>query len=79
VLPAGARVRIVGCGHDGGTPIDPAVCARLRQARWTVTDQFTPGFGGPRHIDVYIGEETGPGFTDSPWYCTLAGAILHIE
>lgn len=79
VLPAGARFAITDCGRDeDGSSIDPAVCARLRQAQWTVTDQFTPGLGGPRHIDVYIGEETGPRFTDSPWYCTLSGATLRV-
>jgi hypothetical protein len=79
VLPVGTRFSIVNCGReDDGTSIDPTVCTRLRQARWTVTDQFTPGLGGPRHVDVYIGEETRPGFTESPWYCTLAGATLRI-
>src|SRR5439155_26605094 len=57
VLPAGTRLTIVDCGHDGDAPTDPIVCGRLRHPRWTVTDQFTPGFGGPRHVDVYIGEE----------------------
>jgi hypothetical protein len=48
VLPAGAGFTIVDCGREAdGSAIDAAVCARLRQARWTVTDQFTPGFGGP--------------------------------
>jgi len=79
VLPAGTRFTIVDCGRESdGASIPPAVCTRLRQASWTVSDQFTPGFGGPRHVDVYIGEETGPGFTDSPWYCTLTGATLRV-
>jgi hypothetical protein len=29
-------------------------------------------------IDAYIGEETGPGFTDGPWYTTLNGATLDL-
>jgi hypothetical protein len=79
VLAAGVRFTIADCGREpDGIPIDPAVRARLRQARWVVTDQFTPGFGGPRHVDVYLGEETGPGFTQSPWYCTLSGATIRI-
>jgi len=76
VLPAGSRFAIVDCGRAA---IHPTVCASLRHARWLVTDQFTPGFGGPRHVDVYIGEETAPDFTASPWYCTLAGATLRIS
>ena len=67
------------CGRESdGSAIDLAVCARLRQARWTVTDQFTPGFGGHHHLDLYLGEETGQGFTDGPWYCTLTDATLRI-
>jgi hypothetical protein len=77
VLPHGATFRIAGCGHtdDGAAP--PAeVCRALRRARWTVADEFTPGLGGSRHVDVYIGEETGPDFTGSAWYLTLTGASL---
>jgi len=75
VLSAGTRFTIIDCGRevDGGA-VAQAVCTPLRQARWMVTDQFTPGFGGPRHVDVYIGEETGPGFTEGPLYTTLNGA-----
>ncbi|GAA3334708.1 hypothetical protein GCM10020358_00200 [Amorphoplanes nipponensis] len=77
VLPRGTAFRIAGCGRldDGATP--PAeVCAALRRGRWTVTDEFTPGLGGSRHVDVYIGEETEADFTASPWYLTLTGASL---
>lgn len=79
VLPAGTRFTIIDCGHDtDGAPISATVCTRLRQAEWTVTDQFTPGLGGQRHVDMYIGEQTGPRFTESPWYCTLSGSSLRI-
>ncbi|GAA3921102.1 hypothetical protein Aau02nite_35030 [Amorphoplanes auranticolor] len=79
VLPRGATFRIAGCGRtDDGAAADGTVCAALRRARWTVTDEFTPGLGGSRHVDLYIGEETGPGFTDSPWYLTLTGASLRL-
>ena len=76
-LPRGATFRIARCGHaaDGAAP-PAAVCAALRRAHWTVTDEFTPGLGGGKHVDLYIGEETGPGFTDSVWYLTLTGAVL---
>ncbi|BCJ49457.1 hypothetical protein Asp14428_09320 [Actinoplanes sp. NBRC 14428] len=77
VLARGTRFRIAGCGRtdDGSRPAEP-VCKALRDARWTVTDEFTPGLGGNRHLDAYIGEETGPDFTSSPWYLTLRGATL---
>jgi hypothetical protein len=79
VLPRGARFRIVACGHaDDGSEPPAAVCAALRRARWTVTDEFTPGLGGHRHLDLYLGEETGPDFTDSPWYLSLTGASLRL-
>ncbi|MFI5934339.1 hypothetical protein [Actinoplanes sp. NPDC051494] len=79
VLVRGTRFRITGCGtaDDGSRPA-AEVCAALRDARWEVTDEFTPGLGGSRHIDAYIGEETGPGFTDSAWYLTLRNATLGV-
>ena len=79
VLSRGDQVRIEDCGTDEeGDPIDPEACATLSEAAWVVTDEFTPGFGGERHMDVYIGEETGPDFTDSPLYTTLNNATLTI-
>ncbi|MEU8228443.1 hypothetical protein AB0C12_02450 [Actinoplanes sp. NPDC048967] len=77
VLPRGTTVRVAGCGHtDDGAAAPEPVCSALRRARWTVTDEFTPGLGGSKHLDLYIGEETGPGFTDSAWYLTLTGASV---
>jgi hypothetical protein len=77
VLPRGTRFRIADCGRaDDGSRPAAKVCAALRDAEWTVTDEFTPGLGGNKHIDAYIGEETGPDFTSSPWYLTLRGATL---
>ncbi|WP_410599342.1 hypothetical protein [Amycolatopsis sp. lyj-90] len=75
VLARGTAFRLMDCGRF------PAgeVCARLLDARWVVVDEFTPGFGGDRHVDLYLGEETGPGFTTGPWYATLAGATVRQE
>jgi hypothetical protein len=77
VLARGTRFTIAGCGKadDGSTP-SATVCAALRSAHWQVTDEFTPGLGGKKHLDAYIGPETGPGFTDSDWYITLEKATL---
>ena len=79
VLAQGTRFAITDCGRqdDGSSPA-PAVCRALRNASWRITDEFTPGLGGPKHIDAYIGRETGPGFTDSDWYITVTGARLSI-
>jgi hypothetical protein len=77
VLPQGTQFTIADCGkQDDGTAPAAEVCAKLRSAGWQIADEFTPGLGGPRHIDAYIGEETGPGFTESDWYITLTGAGL---
>ncbi|MGK5685451.1 hypothetical protein [Actinoplanes sp. URMC 104] len=79
VLPYGTRFSIVGCGRqDDGSVPPAATCASLRGGGWRITDEFTPGLGGDRHIDAYIGAETGPGFTDSDRYVTLTGARLAI-
>ncbi len=79
VLAGGTRFTIVDCGHDeDGGRIPAEVCDRLGSARWTITDEFTPGLGGAGHVDVYIGEETHADFTETAWYVTLVGAVLRI-
>lgn len=73
----GTPVRITGCGTlDDGTAVPAAVCARLSQANWRIRDEFTPGLGGTGHLDVYIGQETGPAFTSRPDYVTLRRATV---
>lgn len=74
VLRAGKQFTITSCGTADDVAAE--VCDRMREARWTVRDEFTPGLGGDRHVDVYIGEETGPDFTESEWYTTLENARL---
>lgn len=75
-LPEDTRLRLVDCGKlDSGEPVPADVCERLRSGRWEIRDQFTPGLGGEQHIDLYIGEETGPDFTSSgPLYVSLHDA-----
>lgn len=75
VLARGSRFQIAECGRGA----DPAFCRELKQAQWQVTDQFTPGYGGEKHLDLYIGEEDQPNFENqSPKYTTLIDAILSI-
>ncbi|MBB2947534.1 putative small lipoprotein YifL [Actinoplanes lutulentus] len=77
VLPQGTAFTITGCGaQDDGSAPDADVCATLQDAAWRISDEFTPGLGGAKHIDAYIGPETGPDFTDSAWYITLTGATI---
>ncbi|WP_432837289.1 hypothetical protein [Dactylosporangium sp. CA-092794] len=72
-LRAGTRFTILRCGT---AEVTAEVCARLKAPTWTIVDEFTPGLGGSRHVDLYIGEETGPDFTDSDLYTTLENATL---
>jgi hypothetical protein len=81
VLRRGQRFRVLECGRIGrggstSRTLEKGVCERFRKSRWTVTDLFRPGHGGAYHVDLYIGEETGPNFKKNPVYTTLRGATL---
>jgi hypothetical protein len=78
-VPQGTRISFVSCGHlpDGGQ-VDAKVCEKFKASAWVISDAFTPGLGGDRHIDLYLGEENGPRFTESTWYTTFAQAVLQI-
>jgi hypothetical protein len=72
-------IAIVACGVDSATmqPIDAGACARLRGAAWQVLDRFGPGFGGARHLDLYIGEEDRADFENqSPLVITTRAAVV---
>ena len=80
VLAHGTRFTVADCGRqDDGSPPPRAVCATFQRPRWRIDDEFTPGLGGARHIDVYVGREPGPGYTDSDTYVSLTGATLLIS
>lgn len=51
----------------------------MPDAEWRVVDVFTHGLGGDHHLDLYIGEETGPGFTDGDLYISLVDAELAVR
>jgi hypothetical protein len=77
VLKRGTRFVIAGCGtQDDGSAVPAPICDTMRAAGWRIDDEFTPGLGGRKHVDAYIGPETGPDFTDSDAYTTLVGATL---
>jgi hypothetical protein len=73
-LEPGTRLRLTGCGTVDFE--SESVCSRFSAATWTIGDEFTPGLGGPRHLDVYVGEETSESFTEGPDFVTLVGATL---
>lgn len=78
-LQRGTRFRVTGCGHqEDGSAVPADICRRLTAPRWEIRDAFTPGLGGPRHIDLYIGEETTEKFTAQPIYTTLVNATVAV-
>jgi hypothetical protein len=78
VLARGTAFTITDCGTEP-EDVDDAVCARLRAANWRIVDEFTPGLGGERHVDVYLGEQDRADFTESPAYVTLTSATLAVR
>lgn len=80
VLARGTRFSISDCGRDRqGGALPAAVCERIRAARWTITDEFTPGLGGAQRLDLYIGEQTSVDFTNNDLYVALYDATVEIQ
>jgi hypothetical protein len=78
-LGDGTAVRIVACGRPTRTvPSSSHVCETIRSASWEIRDSFTPGYGGARHIDLYIGEEDAVDFTTSEFYTSFTDATVRI-
>lgn len=77
-LPRGTRFRLQPpLRQDDGLPPEDSAARRLLETEWTVQDQFTPGLGGAHHLDLYIGEEDRPHFTESsPLYLTLEEVMI---
>jgi hypothetical protein len=76
----GTRVELVNCGTlVTGAPVPNHLCGRLRQGSWQIRDEFTPGYGGKNHIDLYIGEEHAPNFTESELYISLVDVTLSLS
>jgi len=78
-LPKRAHFRITGCGkeEEDSSAIDAAACAKLKASAWDVLDAFTPGLGGRKHIDLYVGEENRRDFPNtSPYSITTKGSAI---
>jgi hypothetical protein len=76
----GTRVELVDCGTlVTGAPVPDHLCRRLRQGSWQIRDEFTPGYGGTNHIDLYIGEEHALNFTETELYVSLVGTTLSLS
>ena len=76
-VPPGTSVELMDCGTlINGGPVPDHLCHQLRQGIWQIRDEFTPGYGGMNHIDLYVGEENTPNFTESELYVSFVGATL---
>ena len=79
VLPRGSRFRLVEpLLESGGSPLPPAVAARLLASTWNVQDHFEAGYGGALHVDLYVGEQQQADFTSSPFYLMLENTTLEV-
>jgi hypothetical protein len=80
VLAMGSRFSVVDCGTtESGEAPPSVVCAKISSSDWEIRDEFTPGLGGPRHVDLYIGEESGPEFKSAEWYTSLRDAGIVVS
>lgn len=63
--------------QDDDSPLEEEATEKLLGAVWIIQDLFTPGLGGKNHIDLYIGEEDCPLFTEkSPLYISLKNTVI---
>jgi hypothetical protein len=72
-IPYGKQFNLADCGVDleQGAPINPTVCAALKQSKWVVGDRFTVGSVGAQ-FDLYIGEEDHADFDATSPYLISA-------
>lgn len=75
-LSRGVQFKVTSCGDH--KTIDETVCDKLKASTWQIADEFTPGLGGERHIDLYIGEEAVPAFEESSQYLDIADASIGV-
>lgn len=76
-LAQNTSFKLADCGSDESA-VPKNICDKLQSATWKVVDQFTPGLGGSRHIDLYIGEENQDNFETSDQYVDLSNVSLYL-
>jgi hypothetical protein len=80
VLPRGTAFQVMACGQaENGSDVPPSVCQQFTAPHWTIADEFTPGFGQARRVDLYVGDETSESFSDSEIHQRLVGAQLALS
>lgn len=75
VLKQSTQFIITSCGT---TDTSAVVCDKFKSSHFIIRDEFTPGLGGKKHIDIYIGEEDQPNFEDSQAYTDLTNATIRV-
>jgi hypothetical protein len=79
-LPRGARFQVDSTCAQIAAEVDAQVCRLLQSKTWVVDDEFTPGLGGSKHVDLYIGEEDRDGFeSTSPTFVDAEGVSLRVS
>lgn len=82
VMSYGTGFQVTDCGVDDmdGTEINPPTCARIKTARWKISDRFELGLGGHKHLDLYIGEEDQEDFVNkSPKVISAKSASISFD
>jgi hypothetical protein len=69
----GTAFTVLDCGLDGGHAPSATACSRIRSASWTVRVAARQT-GNAHLLELYIGEEDGPGFESGPRLLHTAGA-----
>jgi hypothetical protein len=66
-IALGTAFQVLDCGVDrvSGHTVDSGMCARIRAASWVVRAPARQA-AGSRALELYIGEEDGPGFAAGP-------------
>jgi hypothetical protein len=77
-LAQGTKFKLANCG-DGQQIRATTTCQHLLRSNWQIVDHFTPGLGGQKHIDLYIGEENQEDFESSSNYVDLTNAAITLN
>ncbi|MFB8201800.1 hypothetical protein [Kitasatospora purpeofusca] len=74
-LSPGTRLRILDCGQG----LSPDTCARVKSANWHVDDLCSIGCDDAKHLDLYIGEQTGADIDDQDSYFVTTNAVVQAD
>lgn len=79
-LPRGATFHVASACTQVVESVESQVCRLLHSTTWIVDDEFTPGLGGSKRVDVYIGEENQEAFeSTSPRFIDVEDLTLWVD